>query len=64
MRRFKDASALMACIGEDIGYSDWVEVDQAMINQFADATHDQQWIHVDPEGRRPARLVRRLRMAF
>ncbi|MDA8533914.1 MAG: MaoC family dehydratase [Comamonadaceae bacterium] len=49
MRRFKDASALMACIGEDIGYSDWVEVDQAMINQFADATHDQQWIHVDPE---------------
>ena len=49
MRRFKDASALMACIGEDIGYSDWVEVDQAMINQFADATHDHQWIHVDPE---------------
>jgi acyl dehydratase len=34
--------------GKDLGYSDWVRVDQARIDQFADATDDHQWIHVDP----------------
>lgn len=36
-------------IGKEIGVSDWLEVDQARINQFADATGDHQYIHVDPE---------------
>ncbi len=36
-------------MGEDIGTSDWVTVDQAMIQRFADATGDHQWIHVDVE---------------
>lgn len=36
-------------IGTEVGVSDWIEVDQAMINQFAAVTHDEQWIHVDPE---------------
>lgn len=36
-------------IGTEVGVSDWIEVDQAMINQFAVVTHDEQWIHVDPE---------------
>ncbi|MCU1382260.1 MAG: maoC [Acidobacteria bacterium] len=36
-------------IGEQIAVSDWLEVTQARINQFADATGDHQWIHVDPE---------------
>ncbi len=36
-------------IGAEVGVSDWIEVDQAMINQFAAVTHDEQWIHVDPE---------------
>ncbi|MFL5256591.1 MAG: MaoC family dehydratase [Rhodopila sp.] len=38
-----------AHIGKTIGTSDWVLVDQAMINAFADATGDHQWIHVDVE---------------
>ncbi|MBP3785904.1 MAG: MaoC family dehydratase [Bacteroidaceae bacterium] len=36
-------------LGQEIGTSEWVEVDQARINMFADATSDHQWIHVDPE---------------
>ncbi|MEM7469214.1 MAG: MaoC family dehydratase [Pseudomonadota bacterium] len=36
-------------IGEEFGVSDWVEIDQAMIDKFADATGDHQWIHVDVE---------------
>ena len=35
-------------IGEEIAVSDWIEITQARINQFADATGDHQWIHVDP----------------
>jgi acyl dehydratase len=33
----------------DLGTSDWIEITQEMVNQFADATGDHQWIHVDPE---------------
>jgi acyl dehydratase len=36
-------------IGNEIGVSDWVTVDQPMIDAFADATGDHQWIHVDTE---------------
>src|SRR3982751_4102940 len=35
-------------VGEVLGVSDWVTVDQARIDRFADATGDHQWIHVDP----------------
>jgi acyl dehydratase len=42
-------SDMKAHVGEDIGTSGWVLVDQAMINKFADATGDHQWIHVDVE---------------
>jgi acyl dehydratase len=35
-------------VGETLGPSPWVTVDQAMIDKFADATGDHQWIHVDP----------------
>ena len=38
---------MKAHVGEDMGASDWVTVDQAMIDKFADATGDHQWIHVD-----------------
>ncbi len=34
-------------IGADIGVSDWVTIDQATIDKFAEATGDHQWIHVD-----------------
>ncbi len=36
-------------IGTEVGVSNWILVDQAMIDQFAETTHDMQWIHVDPE---------------
>jgi acyl dehydratase len=36
-------------IGKTLGPSDWVTVDQAMIDKFADVTGDHQWIHVDVE---------------
>ena len=40
---------LVARVGEEIGVSDWLEVDQARIDAFADCTEDHQFIHVDPE---------------
>ena len=36
-------------VGCELGVSDWVEISQDRINQFADCTGDRQWIHVDPE---------------
>ena len=33
----------------EIGVSDWYQIDQNQINIFADATHDHQWIHTDVE---------------
>ena len=36
-------------VGKEIGVSDWFTVDQALIDKFADATGDHQWIHVDVE---------------
>lgn len=46
VRTIEDAQAL---VGTEVGVSDWVLVDQARINLFADATDDHQWIHVDPD---------------
>ncbi|MEX3104838.1 MULTISPECIES: MaoC family dehydratase [unclassified Streptomyces] len=48
-RIFTSADELKAAVGEQLGYSDWVEVDQKRIDLFAEATGDHQWIHVDPE---------------
>ena len=38
-----------AYLGQELGASEWLQVDQDRINQFADATLDHQWIHVDVE---------------
>ncbi len=43
------ASELQNHVGEEVGVSDWLEVTQERINQFAEATNDHQFIHVDPE---------------
>ena len=40
---------LKAKVGEHLGYSDYVEITQEQVNQFADATGDHQWIHIDVE---------------
>ena len=47
MRTFALAD-LAALEGQEIGRSGWVVVEQASIDQFAQATGDEQWIHVDP----------------
>lgn len=49
MRVFDDFEDLKSAVGTEIGASEWVEITQARINTFADATGDEQWIHVDPE---------------
>ncbi|KPI16219.1 Enoyl-CoA hydratase [Actinobacteria bacterium OK074] len=48
-RIFTSADELKAAVGEQLGYTDWLEIDQKRIDLFADATGDHQWIHVDPE---------------
>ncbi|MGH7390698.1 MAG: MaoC family dehydratase [Candidatus Rokuibacteriota bacterium] len=40
---------LLSHVGEELGPSEWMTVDQSMIDKFADATGDHQWIHVDVE---------------
>lgn len=47
MRVFANVDAVKRAAGETLGSSDWVTVDQAMIDRFAEATGDFQWIHVD-----------------
>ena len=42
-------AAMEAKIGQEVGVSNWIMVDQAMIDDFAKTTHDNQWIHIDPE---------------
>ncbi len=49
MKTFQTLSELAACVGQEVAVSDWLTVTQAQVNQFADATGDHQWIHVDPE---------------
>ncbi|MCW3472814.1 MaoC family dehydratase [Rhodococcus pyridinivorans] len=49
MKVFDGIAELAAAQGTDLGASEWVLVEQDRINQFADATGDHQWIHVDPE---------------
>ena len=48
-RIINGSAEIKALVGEHLGYSDWLVVTQEKVNQFADATGDHQWIHVDPE---------------
>jgi acyl dehydratase len=48
-RIFTSVDELKAAAGEQLGYTDWLEIDQKRIDLFAEATGDHQWIHVDPE---------------
>ena len=40
---------LKALVGQHVGYSEYVDITQERVNQFAEATGDHQWIHIDPE---------------
>src|SRR3954470_24966096 len=46
---FAGLAELTAAEGAELGPTDWLVLDQARVDQFADATDDHQWIHVDPE---------------
>lgn len=46
---FDSAAAVLASVGRPLGETEWMQISQQRINQFADATGDHQWIHVDPE---------------
>src|SRR5262247_1450773 len=48
-REFAHPNEMHKYVGQEIGVSDWVVVSQDRINQFAEATGDHQWIHVDVE---------------
>jgi len=48
-RVFASPGLLLESVGERLGTSDWLLVDQERIDRFAEATGDHQWIHVDPE---------------
>jgi acyl dehydratase len=47
LRTFASAHELALCTGQEIATSDWLTLTQQQINQFAEATGDHQWIHVD-----------------
>lgn len=49
MRTLSSIEEIEAAVGESLGTTDWVELDQAAVNTFADLTGDHQWIHVDAE---------------
>lgn len=47
MKTFETLQDLTACVGQEVAISDWLTITQDQINQFAQATGDHQWIHVD-----------------
>ena len=47
--QIESIAALRDQVGREVATSDWLEVSQERINQFAESTEDRQWIHVDPE---------------
>jgi acyl dehydratase len=48
MIEISDVTTIRSRLGEELAVSDWLEISQHRINQFADATGDHQWIHIDP----------------
>jgi len=49
MKTFETLADLAACVGQEVAISDWLTITQEQVNQFAQATGDHQWIHVDVE---------------
>ena len=46
---FNSLADVAAHVGQDVAISEWLTITQDQVNQFAQATHDHQWIHTDPE---------------
>lgn len=49
MTEVESVEKLGELVGQEVALSEWLEVSQERINQFAEATEDRQWIHIDPE---------------
>ena len=49
MKIFETLSELAGLAGQEVAVSDWITISQEQVNQFAQATGDHQWIHVDVE---------------
>ncbi|HEV2861722.1 MAG TPA: MaoC family dehydratase [Pyrinomonadaceae bacterium] len=49
LTEIESVTGLAGLVGREVAVSDWVEVSQGRIEQFAEATGDHQWIHTDPE---------------
>lgn len=49
MTEIESVAGLREFVGREAGVSEWLEVSQARIDAFAEATEDRQWIHTDPE---------------
>ncbi|MGH1366624.1 MAG: MaoC family dehydratase [Calditrichia bacterium] len=49
MRKFSSVAEVQRAVGEEFGVSEWLTIDQQRINQFAEATNDFQWIHLEEE---------------
>jgi acyl dehydratase len=45
---FRSSEEILKAVGQPLGETGWLTVTQQRVNQFADATDDHQWIHVDP----------------
>ena len=45
---FNSVASVLAAVGQDLGRTDYITIDQQRIDTFAEATGDDQWIHVDP----------------
>jgi acyl dehydratase len=49
MKTLENLAELAALVGQEVAVSDWITITQEQVNQFAEATGDHQWIHVDVE---------------
>ena len=49
MKIFQTLAEMQALVGQEVAVSDWITITQEQVNQFAEATGDHQWIHVDVE---------------
>jgi acyl dehydratase len=49
IKKFNTVADLQAELGNEVAISDWITMEQSRVNQFAQATDDPQWIHVDVE---------------
>jgi acyl dehydratase len=49
MRIFNGFDEIKSAVGTEVGASEWIEITQDRINKFAEATCDEQWIHVDQD---------------